>query len=395
VIRGPWGAAAVCAVPRLAALFVHPPSPTQYSALAISLADTHRYVLDGAATARLEPLHPALLAMGRLAFRSFGVDAERSMLVLPIVLASAAGAGLFALTREKANSERAAWIATLLYACSPYLVRQSASSMEITTATALLILAAWRMQDVSKSSRAAAAGLLLGAIVLTRFSFLPIAGGGLLLVWRREGAGRFAAAAAMTALCVLPWAAYSRSVDGSLWPSRVGENLFVSTNEWTAEVIPQTNVDVLVPIATDLVRGEPDPDRALLRRATDYVEEHPFEAAWLKLRNLAFTLQPRLLPFTERAGEATIVDGRLVIPEQRRRSIADRWIAGVFQAILLAGGAAGIWRRRAVIGADGFLLVVLASVIAVNSIFFPTSRLLAPMTFVLMFYTAAALAERP
>jgi len=51
VIRGPWGAAAVCALPRLAALFVHPPSPTQYSALAISLADTHRYVLDGAALA--------------------------------------------------------------------------------------------------------------------------------------------------------------------------------------------------------------------------------------------------------------------------------------------------------------------------------------------------------
>jgi uncharacterized membrane protein YccC len=39
---------------------------------------------------------------------------------------------------------------------------------------------------------------------------------------------------------------------------------------------------------------------------------------------------------------------------------------------------------------DAYLLVVAASVVLVCTVFFPTSRLLAPMAFVLMVYTAVA-----
>jgi hypothetical protein len=54
--------------------------------------------------------------------------------------------------------------------------------------------------------------------------------------------------------------------------------------------------------------------------------------------------------------------------------------------------------RRRRLHDDAFLLTVAGSVIAVNAIFFPTSRLLAPMTFVWMFYagiTARCLARSP
>lgn len=373
----------LCAAPRIAALvyFAHPPE-TQYSALARSLAGAHRYWLDGAPTARMEPMCPLVFAASWLLFRS--------MLILPIALASLAGVTLFSLTRAATDDVLAAWIAALLYAWSPYLIRQSASPMEVTVAVSLLMLAAWRMKDVSTPARTAIAGLLFGAIVLTRFSFLPIAVAGIWLVSVRDGLRRGALAAVVAIACLLPWMAYSRATGGSLWPSRVGENLYVGTNEWTHTLVPRTNVDVLTPLATDLVTGEPYPDRALLRRALDYAGRHPLSVLTLKLRNLFYSLQPRLLPFTERAGSAALVDGALVLPEQRPRPDVYEWIAGVFQGVLLAGGAIGLWQRRKRLSEDAFLLIVLGGVLAINVIFYPTSRLLAPASFVLMFYTAAA-----
>jgi hypothetical protein len=376
----------MCGVPRIAAVaFFARPAETQYSALARSLADAHHYLLDGAATARIEPLCPAVFALGRLAFGS----SAPAMLVIPLALASLAGVALFSLTRDATGSTRAGWIAALLYACSPYLVRQSASLMEVTLAAALLIFAAWRMRDVGTGSRAASAGLLLAAIALTRFSFLPIAAGGLGLMWRRTGAVTAATAGGVMIVCLAPWMTYSRATDGSVWPARVGENLYVSTSEWTRAVVPATNVDVLVPLATDLVRGEADPDRALVRRAIGYARRHPMAVVALKLRNAAYVVQPRLLPFSERVGSASIVDGRLVIPDQRPRPLGYEMIAALFQSVLVAGAAAGLWRRRHQLGDDAFLLMVLGSIVAVSVVFYPTSRLLAPATFVLMFYTAA------
>lgn len=384
---------ALCAAPRIAAVaFFAPAAETQYSGLARSLADAHRYALNGAATARMEPLCPTVFALGRVLFRCVRLQAEGAwpMLVIPLALACVAGVALFSLTRAATSSARAAWIATVLYAFSPYLVRQSASLMEVTVAAALLIAAARAFGDAGTNARAAACGLLLAAIVLTRFSFAPVAAGGLWLIWRRWGMRRAALAAAVLAASVGPWMAYSRATDGSPWPARVGENLFVSTNEWTRAIVPAMNVDLLVPLATDLVRAEPDPDRALTRRAIDYARRHPMTVVALKLRNVAYALQPRLVPFTERAGSASIVDGVLVVPEQRRRPVAYELIAASFQTVLLAGTAAGLWKRRGRLGDDAFLLIVLASIVAVEVIFFPTSRLLAPATFVLMFYTGAA-----
>jgi len=376
---------AICAVPRIAALwFFQAPAETQYSALARSLVDAHRYVLDGTATARIEPLCPALFALGQVLFGS--------MLAIPLVLSAVAGVALFALTRGATNSVRAAWAAALLYACSPYLVRQAASPMEVTLATSLLIVAAWRMRDVGTDARAASAGLLLGAIVLTRFSFLPVSAGALALIWRRAGL-RAATALTVMIVCVAPWMAYSRATDGAIWPTRVGENLYVSTSDWARGVVPTTNVDVLVPLTTDLVRDEANPDRALVRRAIGYARRHPMEVAALKLRNLAYVIQPRLLPFTERIGSASIVDGRLVVPSQRPRPFVYEVIAAAFQTVLLVGAAGGLWQRRQQLEQDAFLLIVLGGVVAVSVLFYPTSRLLAPASFVLMFYTARNVAR--
>ena len=133
-----------------------------------------------------------------------------------------------------------------------------------------------------------------------------------------------------------------------------------------------------------------DGDRLLLELAADYVRANPLRALRLKLRNLVYIFQPRLLPFYERRGMVTLVDGRVQIPEQARRPVLFEAAVAFYQTILIAGAVAGLAIRRRRLRHDAFLLIVAGSVIAVNTIFFPTSRLLAPMTFVWMFYAGVA-----
>jgi 4-amino-4-deoxy-L-arabinose transferase-like glycosyltransferase len=389
---------AACALPRFLALAVWAhPEPTLYRSLAESLADHLRLTLDGAAATHIEPFAPAVMAAGRAVLGGSGW----AMLLGPILLASVAGVVLFTFTRAQTNSDRSAWITTILYALSPYLVRQSAALMEITVATALLILVTGRMREVRTIGHAVVAGLLFAAVLLTRFSFLPIAAGGILLIAFRGSVVRAAVATAVLLASLAPWMAYNHLVGGTYLPPRIGENLFESTNPWATEIVPRVNVDVLGSLADTLARedlarqGITNPsmgqrDRALLDRTREFVHGHFGEAVWLRARNLGFVLQPRLLPFTERAGEARLVNGQLEIPPQIPRPLSAELVAGGFQALLLVAGALGIWRRRRHLGDDAFLLIVLGGVLIVNVVFFPTSRLLAPMTFVLMFYAGVA-----
>jgi hypothetical protein len=388
-----------CAVPRFAAFAVWRADPaTLYYDLSTALLREHRFALDGEPTTYIEPLYPAALAAGRLATG----DHPIALLALQILLASWAGVLLFELTRHLTGRTRAAWIATLLYALSPYLVRQSVSFMEVTIATVLVIAAAWRMRRMATTRDAVGAGLLFGALVLTRFSFLPIAAGGVLVVAWQAGVRRALVTAVTLAASVLPWMIYCQATSGLAFPPRVGENLFVSTSAIAGPVVPRINVDVLVPLTDDLVRDEMQRrgvtsydaagrDRMLLRFAADYARANPLAVARLKLRNLAYIFQPRLLPFFDRVGRATIVDGRLEIPQQRRRPIAFEIVAAAFHARLLFAGAAGFVIRRKRIRDDAFLLLAAGSIVAVNTLFFPTSRLLAPMTPLLMFYAGVAL----
>lgn len=390
-----WLVMLVCAAPRLLALAVFtPPQPTLYLTLAEHLADRGAYALDGEPTNYIEPFYPFLLAGARLV----SGGAEWRMLALQVAVALAGGVALFAIAHARTGSNRVAWIATALYACSPYLVRQAASFMEVTVATALAIAAVWSTDRARTAGGAAVAGLVFAALVLTRFSFLPIAAGGIVIVARRAGVTRAAVAAGVTAAALTPWLSFSRANGGTLLPPRVGENLFVSTSEWAGGLVPRVNVDVLLPLAEDLVRRELGPsysladrDRLLRDRALAYVAAHPFRTLALKLKNLACVVQPRLLPFTERRGSAELVNGALHIPPQASRPPAFEIAAGAFQALILAGGAAGLWKRRYhLAGIDATLILVAASIAAINVAFYPTSRLLAPMTFVLMFYTAVA-----
>lgn len=388
-----WLLIAACAAPRLLALAVfRDPQPTLYQAVADNLAAGRGYVVEGGSAAYLEPLYPALLAAGRLLGDTTG------MFAVQLAAACAGGVLLFAVARTRAG-ERGAWIVSLLYAGSPYLARQAAAFMEVTVATALAIAAVWSVDRARTPARALVAGLILAALLLTRLSFLPIAIGALVVLAVTRGARLAAAAAAVVAVTMTAWLLFNRAVSGDYLPQRAGENLFVTTSEWSAGIVPRYNVDLLLPpahelafarLGADATTGECD--RFLLREALLYARAHPGRTAALKLRNLAAVLQPRLVPFTELRGRAVVTNGAVTIPPQGSRPLLYEIAAGGFQAVLLAGAAAGLWKRRYhLVTGDAMLLLVALSVVAVNVVFFPTSRLLAPMSFVLMFYTGASL----
>jgi len=389
-----------CAVPRIAALALWPADPsTLYYQLSSGFLDERRPVIAGELTTHIEPFYALTLA----SFRFVTGNHVELVLLLQIAGASLGGLLLYRLVLDTTRDARAAWIAALLYALSPYLIRQSVAFMEVTPAVVLLLACAVRLRAIATSGQAVTAGVLLGAVVLTRFSFLPIAAGGIVLALRRGGPGRGAWTAAACAAVVVPWMIYSRQVSGAALPGRIGENLYESTSEWAESIgVPRTNVDVMLP-ALDAAaraelarRGDADPtrvevDRVMGRWALDYARTHPFRVLRMKMANVFYALQPRLLPFTHRRGEAVVVHGRLELPSQSPRPWAFEAAAAGFQCVLLAGTAAGVRIRRShLLREDAFLAVVAMSVLMVNVVFFPTSRLLAPMTFVLMFYTAVA-----
>ena len=276
--------------------------------------------------------------------------------------------------------------------------------MEVTIATVLLIAAARVLQSATRWLPPLG-GSLLGVIVLTRFSFAPIAIGAVLLILWRGGAWRALVAAASAAILIVPWLLFNSATAGTLVPPRIGENLFVSTSEFARPIVPTRNVDLLLPLADELVReemirrGHADydltaQDRLLCEWAIAFLRRHPAEAIAMKAKNLAYIFQPRLLPFYEMSGRATLVDGRVEIPDQPRRPWIFEVVSAAFQALLLVGGVVGLAARRARWRDDAFLILVAATIVGVQTVFFPTSRLLAPMAFVLIFYTAVALDRR-
>lgn len=398
--------ALLCAVPRIAALFWFPPdaSTFHYWDAATALLASGTLEAFGAVDTATEPLYPAFLAV----LRAIGGDSLTFVALAQIAVASVAGVLLHRVTADIAGS-RAAAVTFALYAFDPYLVRQSPSPIEITLSVALLIAAVWSYTRRESPAQAMTTGLLLGLAVLTRFALLPVALGTLgLILWRRRW--REAAAFALaTALLVGGWMVRTYAINGALVPTRIGINLFISTCEHADDVVPLRNVDLLVPWALEQVDRELDTasltetqarrvrDDVLFGKAIAFVRDRPVTAVKLKLRNLGYSVAPMLLPVDreERDARLTIDAGRVQISGLRPRSLVDHVLYSGTRLILLLGACAGLalragrWHRT-----DGMLLVIAASIIGVQTVFFPTSRLLAPLAIVTMIYTGVAVGGR-
>jgi 4-amino-4-deoxy-L-arabinose transferase-like glycosyltransferase len=397
---------AICAAPRLAALVIFPDArPTNYDELATGLLATGGFGFDGTPSTYIEPLYPAFLAAVRLVTG----HSLTLVLMLQIVVASIGGVLLDRLASHHAGP-RAGFLAAVFYAVNPYLVRQSVALLEITLCTTLAIATALALSRTDRIRGALATGALFGLLVLTRTSFAVAAiGAAAWLAWRPStglGAGpstRLATAMLLTALLVeTPWLVRNAGIDGSPLPSRVGENLYLSTSIY-GSVVPVHDIDLLVPLGLADVGpgverlGLPASlqgralDDAMLRRGLAFMREHPGRVLWLKLRNALYLFTPRLLPRDAKSPEAMARrEGDTVIVSAPRRPWIMDTVHTVAQSVLLVLAAIGI-ARRGVPGTDAPLLILLAAQALVCVAFFPTTRLMAPVMFVLMFYAATGL----
>jgi uncharacterized membrane protein len=116
----------------------------------------------------------------------------------------------------------------------------------------------------------------------------------------------------------------------------------------------------------------------------------------LKLLNVAYFFSPRIVPYhaVDSASRLAIApDGTVRVDGLPDRSAAVEWGHAVFCGLLLLGALTGAVIRRGQAGRDAVLYFMLLGFAAVCALFFPATRLRAPVEFVLVFFAACAAAR--
>ena len=374
--------------------FAPAPQETFYWVYSTSLLEHGTLGLAGTPDSVVEPLYPAFLAVSRW----LAGDRIALVLVLQILAASGGGVLLHRLTLSLTSSTPAAWIATLLYAFDPYLVRQSVGLMEVVVLTTLLIGVAWS-ERLATTRGAVLAGLFTGAAILTRFAVAPLAIAVPALMARRSSRQALIALA-VTLVSIAPSVIRNYALDRSVAPSRIGINLAVSLSDAAEQLLPVHNNDRLVPLLGD------KSDRELFATAIAFAREHPWRTLRMKLRNLVHVFNPRLLPYDHEPQSARVREEN---PSTRsaRSGQARYWIEGGIPRSPWAQWIHGLWRAGlltlAIVGLavrgfrweDGVLCAIVLTIAGVCTIFYPTTRLTSPMVPALFVWAAAACGRSP
>ena len=368
----------LCSLPRLIVLWLAAaPEETFYWVYSSSLLEHGTLGLAGTPDSIVEPLYPVFLA----AARQLTGDRVSLVLTLQILVASAGGILLHRLTQLLTGSASAAWIATLLYAFDPYLVRQSVGLMEVTVLTTLLIGIAWS-ERLGSTRGAVLVGLFTAASILTRFAIAPLAIAVPLLMARRSGKQALIAFV-VTGIALVPSAVRNYALDRSVAPSRVGINLAVSLSDAAEQLLPIHNNDRLVPLL------EEKPDRELVSSALAFAKVHPWRTVKMKARNFLHVFNPRLLPYAHEPQSARLREenGRYWIEGGSPRSRTAQWTHGLWRTMILVLALVGL-ATHGLRWDDGVLWATVLTITAVCTVFYPTTRLTTPMVFALMIWAA-------
>jgi hypothetical protein len=403
-VEAPVRLFSLAALVRLGYLFAFRPSfETDYWTLSTSLIHDGSLAIDGIRTTDYEPLYPVFLAVTRVLAR----DQVLIVQVIQLATASLGAVYLYRLACALTNRWQVAAIAASLYALDPLLIRQAAQPADSALVTPLLVAFAYYFVTSADAVGMALAGMVLGLVVLTRATGLPLVlfAAALLLAERR-----LRPALALTlavVVLVLPFALRNRSVNGSLWPTRSGLNLYIGNSPFTSALLPDYDVDILEEAAAALIEGELShlssgsseysraADALFSRHAVDYMAERPLETLRQKALNVLYFFSPRLVPFYVAVPEtrAVIRSGHIVVEHARRRPAIEVVSYSAFYAPVLVVALAGIalrWRKRE-LSRDVVLWSIVMTFTAVHALYFPATRYRAPVEFVLLFYAAVAL----
>ncbi|MGH9310203.1 MAG: hypothetical protein ACRD1U_12560 [Vicinamibacterales bacterium] len=379
-------------VPRVWAWWYFPsPEPNNQYWLSESLLTTGALAFGDDPASFVEPIYPAFLAILRATAGS-----ERLALLIQALVAATGGAAICRLTARISGSSTAGLCAAAFYAFDPYFVRQSTSYIAVPLQLPLVLWALDRLVAARRAASAAVAGGLFGLVFLLRASLLPVCLGALaLLAVRRLWRQALVAAVVMVAI-VLPWSIRSHRAGNGVFPTTLGQYLYLSTSIHAVGVVPIYDIGLLMRFAhfrLDEALGEPRSvhseglaDRILARRALEFAVTHPVETVALKLQNLLWIPAPILLPrnATSEYTHAAMIDGRMQLTGVERRPWTWEVLHTSFRSIVLFAAIAGLRRRREF--DDAILLIVLISETIVHTVLFPTTRLLVVFEAVVMVY---------
>lgn len=400
------GAVFVCtAAPRLLyALIFRPNLITEQWDLASNLLQHGGLGIEGATTTRFEPLYPLFLAGARWLV---GGDVFAVQLI-QIAVASLAGVCLYGLTDALTSSRRAAMIAAALFAGYPLFIRHAADGKDTALVTVFLLAFCWAFVRARTVAGAALAGVWLGLALLTRTMIVPMVVLAPLVWLFQRRAGAAGALALSACLIFAPYAVRNLGLNGRMMPTRGGLNLLNANSPYSAAILPAYPPDLLSGEGNRILAQagldsdttspalERRQDEALTRQAWEYMRRHPRETIGLRVRNAASLFSPFLVPRYEWvedfARDVTLgPDGHVRVEHGVSQPRLIRLVYTASYAPMLALALAGIARRRRAWRRDAVLWCVVATYVAIYSIFAPSTFYRTPMDFVLLFYAAAAL----
>ena len=347
-----------------------------------------------------EPLYPVLLAISRWATW----DYFPAVILIQIALASLGALYFHKLCLLLSAEKSVAWTGAALYSFYPYAVRQSSSVIEIPAFTTLLVLCAYFYCRAEKAGGFPAAGLAFGLVLLMRMAALPLFFLAALFLLLKRRFLRALLFIMPALILVTPYLIRNYALGGSVFPSRGGLNLFEGNCGHTDKVLPAYCIDLLNPYAHELLKRErPDlslqderaVDRFYTEKAIEFARANPLRFLKLKLLNLVYFFHPRIVPFYPMRSGARLEfteEGKARAEGLRPRPKLHEAIHSATYGFIFFTAIFGLYfRRRELFKQDAVLQFITLGFVLVYSLYFPSTRLRAPMDFVLMFYSAVAL----
>ena len=385
------------------------PSPDAYWYVADDLFRHGTLSLWGEKTTAFEPLYPLFLAVSR------GLTGDNYFLTILIQIGiSALGCFfLYKLSLLLSGDQRIAFLASLLYSFSPYLIAKTSAFWVVTLFTSLLIMSAYYYCKAVDLRNSLYCGAAFGLTFLTRAMILPAFVFGLvMLIFRR----RFLHAVIIftTAfILVSPYLVRNWQLDRSLLPTRSGWVLFQGNCEYSDQLIPKYSPTLLSTYAFELVRKEKpelvDPQRGYgqiegknsaafntfyTKKALEFMKTNPWKTLRLKALNILYLFHPRLVAFYPigKVGDVKITaEGKIKVTNLPSRSPFVEWGYTTYFSVLLLAAPLGVYLRRKELHKDSIFFCIVFSFIVVHSLYWPTTNYRAPMDFILMFYAACGL----
>jgi hypothetical protein len=138
-----------------------------------------------------------------------------------------------------------------------------------------------------------------------------------------------------------------------------------------------------------------DVDAILSRRALGYMMERPLRTLVDKVVNVGYLMSPYLVPMRIATPDPHVVVGaeRITVEDSASRPRTEVVACAAATIFILLTAPVGMYGRRRLLADDAILWAVAGTFVAVNAVYVPASRYVAPMLFVLLLYSGVALAR--